>query len=40
MFALNYGAAPCPLPAPAGARFVLGGPELGALDVAAWVEPD
>ncbi|KFL51957.1 beta-galactosidase [Burkholderia pyrrocinia] len=40
VFALNYGDAPCTLPAPAGARFVLGGPELGAVDVAAWVEPD
>jgi beta-galactosidase len=40
VFAFNYGDAPCTLPAPDDARFVLGGPELGAVDVAAWVEPD
>ncbi|MDF3090398.1 beta-galactosidase [Burkholderia semiarida] len=39
-FAFNYGDTPCMLPAPGGARFVLGSRDLGAVDVAAWVEPD
>ena len=39
-FAFNYGDASCMLSVPDGARFVLGSRELGAVDVAAWVEPD
>ena len=39
-FAVNYGDRPQRVPAPAGARFVLGGPVVGAIDVAAWIEED
>lgn len=39
-FAVNYGDRSQPVPAPAGARFVLGGPIVGAIDVAAWIEED
>lgn len=39
-FAINYGDRPQRVPAPAGARFVLGGPVVGAIDVAAWIEED
>ena len=37
-FAINYGAEPRPVPAPPGATFVLGGPIVGPVDVAAWLE--
>ncbi|HEX2560269.1 beta-galactosidase [Phenylobacterium sp.] len=37
-FAVNYAPEPRRTPAPRGARFLLGGPELGAAGVAAWVE--
>ncbi|TKC81725.1 beta-galactosidase [Trinickia terrae] len=37
-FAINYGDAAQPVPAPPGATFVLGGPTIGAADVAAWIE--
>lgn len=37
-FAINYGDRPQPVPAPAGARFVLGGPVVSPIDVAAWIE--
>ncbi|GLU31366.1 beta-galactosidase [Trinickia caryophylli] len=37
-FAFNYGGAPQPAPAPEDARFVLGGPIIGPVDVAAWIE--
>jgi beta-galactosidase len=35
-FAFNYGSAPVAAPAPADARFVLGGAEIGAHDLAVW----
>ena len=35
-FAFNYGAGPVHAPAPDGAEFVLGGPEIGPADLAAW----
>jgi beta-galactosidase len=35
-FAFNYGAAPVPAPAPDGAAFLLGGPMIGAHDLAIW----
>jgi beta-galactosidase len=37
-FAINYGAEPRPVPAPPDATFVLGGPIVGPVDVAAWLE--
>lgn len=36
-FAINYGSEPQPAPAPQDAVFVLGGPVIGAIDVAAWI---
>ncbi len=39
-FAINYGDRSQRVPAPAGARFVLGGPIVGAIDVAGWIEED
>ena len=35
-FAFNYGADPVHAPAPEGAGYVLGGPEIGPADLAAW----
>jgi beta-galactosidase len=35
-FAFNYGSRSTPTPAPPGAHFLLGGPELAPRDVAAW----
>ena len=35
-FAFNYGTGPARAPAPDGAEFVLGGPEIGPADLAAW----
>jgi beta-galactosidase len=35
-FAFNYGAEPCAAPAPAGAHFLIGEPELGPYDLCAW----
>jgi beta-galactosidase len=37
-FAINYGDRSQDVPAPAGARFVLGGSVVGPIDVAAWIE--
>ena len=37
-FAFNYGETAWRVPAPEGAHFVLGGPETGPSDVAAWIE--
>jgi beta-galactosidase len=37
-FAINYGDRSQNVPAPAGARFVLGGSVVGPIDVAAWIE--
>ena len=39
-FAVNYGDQAQRAPAPAGAVFVLGGPLVGPVDVAAWIEED
>ena len=39
-FAINYGDEPLSVPAPAGAKFVLGGPVVNPIDVAAWVMDD
>ena len=39
-FAVNYGDRPQSVPASANARFVLGGPVVGPVDVAAWIEED
>jgi len=39
-FAVNYGDREQRVPARAGARFVLGGPVVGPIDVAAWIEED
>ena len=39
-FAVNYGDRERKVPAPDGARFVLGGPLVGPIDVAAWIEED
>jgi beta-galactosidase len=39
-FAINYGDEPLSVPAPAGAKFVLGGPVVNPVDVAAWVMDD
>ncbi|GAB4141199.1 MAG: beta-galactosidase [Sphingomonadales bacterium] len=36
MFAINYGAQAQPTPAPQGAQYLLGGPELAPRDVAIW----
>lgn len=38
--AINYGDRPQAVPASAGAKFVLGGPVVGPVDVAAWIEED
>ena len=38
-FAFNYGGEAVRAPAPDGAEFVLGGPEIGAADLAAWRTP-
>jgi beta-galactosidase len=35
-FAIHYGSKPVAVPAPAGARFVLGGPTIPPAGVAAW----
>lgn len=37
-FAINYGEQAKPVPARPGARFVVGGPVVGPVDVAAWIE--
>jgi beta-galactosidase len=37
-FAINYGDTTWQVPAPDGARFLLGNREVGPADVAAWVE--
>ena len=39
-FAINYGDQPQAVPASPGARFVVGGPLAGPVDVAAWIEED
>jgi beta-galactosidase len=39
-FAINYGEQACAVPARAGARFVVGGPVVGPVDVAAWIEEE
>ena len=39
-FAINYGDQPQPVPAHADAKFILGGPLVGPIDVAAWIEED
>jgi beta-galactosidase len=39
-FAINYGAQAQAAPARAGAKFVVGGPVVGPVDVAAWIEED
>lgn len=39
-FAVNYGDSEQRLPVRAGARFFLGGPVVGPIDVAAWIEED
>jgi beta-galactosidase len=39
-FAINYGDQPQPAPASPGAEFVVGGPLVGPVDVAAWIEED
>jgi len=39
-FAVNYGDRPQPVPARANARFILGGPLVGPIDVSAWIEED
>lgn len=39
-FAINYGDRAYSVPAPADAKFVLGGPIVGAVDVAAWIEDE
>ncbi|MFX1738664.1 beta-galactosidase [Paraburkholderia sp. A1RI_3L] len=39
-FAINYSDEPHAVPAPHGARFVLGGPQVEPVGVAAWIEDD
>lgn len=39
-FAINYSDEPHAVPAPPGARFVLGGPQVEPVGVAAWIEDD
>jgi beta-galactosidase len=39
-FAINYGEQASAVPARAGARFVVGGPVVGPVDVAAWIEEE
>ncbi|WP_042300461.1 beta-galactosidase [Paraburkholderia kururiensis] len=39
-FAINYSDEPRAVPAPHGARFVLGGPQVEPVGVAAWIEDD
>jgi len=38
VFAFNYSNQPQAVPAPPGARFVLGGPTVAPYDLAIWVE--